>query len=208
MLSPTVVEPAHLQAGPGTMSNVQYDITRILGACAAGELGAADELMRAVYAELRRLASAKMSIEAPGHTLQPTALVHEAWLRIGGTDQRWENRAHFFGAAAEAMRRILVERARRKRTTRHGGTQERLGIGAVEIAEQPPADELLAVHEALDDFAAFDPRKAELVKLRYFVGLTLEEAAGVLGISERTAKRDWTFAKAWLADAIRRSSGS
>ena len=161
--------------------------------------------MRAVYAELRRVAAGKMARETPGQTLQPTALVHEAWLRLGGAEQRWENRAHFFGAAAEAMRRILVENARRKQAARHGGGQQRLNADEIELADAPPADELLAVHEALDEFARHDAQKAELVKLRYFIGLSIEEAAEILGISARSAKRHWTFAKAWLADAIKRS---
>ena len=164
--------------------------------------------MRAVYAELRRVAAAKMARETPGQTLQATALVHEAWLRIGGEGERWQNRAHFFGAAAEAMRRILVEGARRKQAARHGGGQERVSADDLELVAGPPADELLAVHDALEELARHDAQKAELVKLRYFVGLTIEEAAEMLEISPRTAKRHWTFAKAWLADAIKRSAAS
>jgi RNA polymerase sigma factor (TIGR02999 family) len=155
-------------------------------------------LLVLVYSELRRLAAAKMSREAPGQTLQPTALVHEAWLRLGGDGQRWENRAHFFGAAAEAMRRILIDRARRKLAARHGAGAEHLDADEIEIAAPGKDDELLAVHEALDQLAAHDARKAEVVKLRYFAGLSIDEAADVLGISAPTAKRDWTYARAWL----------
>ena len=174
------------------------DINHLLDTLQEGDPVAADQLLVLVYSELRRLAAAKMSREAPGQTLQPTALVHEAWLRLGGDGQRWENRAHFFGAAAEAMRRILIDRARRKLAARHGGGQQRLDVDEIEIAAPARDDELLAVHEALDALAAHDTRKAELVKLRYFAGLSIDEAAGVLGISAPTAKRDWTYARAWL----------
>ena len=179
------------------------DINHLLDTLQEGDPVAADQLLVLVYSELRRLAAAKMSREMPGQTLQPTALVHEAWLRLGGDGQRWENRAHFFGAAAEAMRRILIDRARRKLAARHGGGQQRLDADEIEIAA--PAkddDELLAIHEALDQLAAHDPRKAELVKLRYFAGLSIDEAADVLGVSAPTAKRDWTYARAWLFRAI------
>jgi RNA polymerase sigma factor (TIGR02999 family) len=146
-----------------------------------------------------------MAREPAGQTLQPTALVHEAWLRLGGDEQpTWQNRAHFFGAAAEAMRRILIDNARRRRALRHGGGQERVDIDDLELAAVADNDDqLLAVHEALDKLAAQDPRKAELVKLRYFAGLTIEEAALALGISEPTAKRWWTFARTWLYQEIR-----
>ena len=180
------------------------DINHLLDTLQEGDPVAADQLLVLVYAELRRLAAAKMSREAPGQTLQATALVHEAWLRLGGDGQRWENRAHFFGAAAEAMRRILIDRARRKLAARHGGGVGHVDVDEIEIAA--PAkddDELLAVHEALDQLAAHDGRKAELVKLRYFAGLSIDEAAGVLGISAPTAKRDWTYARAWLFREIR-----
>lgn len=158
----------------------------------------AEKLLPLVYEELRRLAFMKMAREAAGHTLQPTALVHEAWMRLGGEAKTWENRAHFFGAAAEAMRRILIERIRRKRTERHGGALERVNVDEVMIAAPIPSDQLLAIHEVLDRFAARDPQKAELVKLHYFAGLQLKEAAEVLGISYPTAKRHWVFARAWL----------
>ena len=175
------------------------DINHLLDTLQEGDPVAADQLLVLVYSELRRLAAAKMSREAPGQTLQPTALVHEAWLRLGGDGQRWENRAHFFGAAAEAMRRILIDRARRKLAARHGGGQQRLDADEIDIAAPAKDDaELLAVHEALDQLAAHDTRKAELVKLRYFAGLTIDEAADILGISAPTAKRDWTYARAWL----------
>jgi RNA polymerase sigma factor (TIGR02999 family) len=160
---------------------------------------AAEVLLPKLYDELRRLAASRMANESPGQTLQATALVHEAWLRLGdGKYDRWANRAHFFAAAAEAMRRILIENARRKRALRHGGGQKRFDIQEVEIAAAVEDDELLAVHEALDKFAGQDQQKAELVKLRYFVGLTIEEAAEVMGISVATAKRWWNYSRAWL----------
>lgn len=173
------------------------DITLILQACHEGKPHAADQLLAAVYQELRHLAAAKMSRELPGQTLQATALVHEAWLKLG--DATFQNRAHFFGAAAEAMRRILIDRARKRQAVRHGGGQERVDLDGLEIAAPViQDDELLAVHEALDKLAAHDARKAELVKLHYFVGLTFAQAAEVLNISEPTAKRDWAYARAWL----------
>lgn len=170
-----------------------------------GDPQAADRLLPLVYDELRRIAAGKMAREPAGQTLQPTALVHEAWLRLGGDEQpTWQNRAHFFGAAAEAMRRILIDRARRRRALRHGGGQERIDIDDLELAAVADNDDqLLAVHEALDKLAAQDPPKAELVKLRYFAGMTIEEAALALGISEPTAKRWWTFARTWLYQEIR-----
>ena len=175
------------------------EVTNILEAIQRGDTDAADQLMPLVYDELRRLAAAKMSHEAPGQTLQPTALVHEAWLRlIGNESPRWENRAHFFGAAAEAMRRILIDNARRKHALRHGGGQQRIPLEDVDPVAAAADDQLLAVHEALDKLAAQDKVKAELVKLRYFVGMTIAEAAEVLGISEPTAKRYWAYARAWL----------
>jgi RNA polymerase sigma factor (TIGR02999 family) len=176
------------------------DLTLFLEAMQRGEPDAANALLHQVYAELRGLAARKMAREQPGHTLQPTALVHEAWLRLG--DQSFENRAHFFGAAAEAMRRILVESARRKLAARRGGREALLDVDAIEITAPAPEDELLAVHEALDRLAAHHAEKAELVKLRYFAGLSIAEAALALGISERTAKRHWTYARAWLLDAM------
>ena len=181
------------------------DVTRILQSLERGEVQAADGLLPLVYDELRRLAAAKMAQEAPGQTLQPTALVHEAYLRlIGNQSQKWNGRAHFFGAAAEAMRRILIENARRKRAARHGGGQARLDINEIEIAAAAKDDELLAVSDALEKFATRDQQKAELVKLRYFVGLTTEEAAEVLGVSVPTADRWWNFSRAWLFEEIER----
>lgn len=182
------------------------DLTQLLNrVTSAGSPVGAEELLPLVYQELRRVAAQKMSREAPGHTLQATALVHEAWLRVGSESQSWENRAHFFGAAAEAMRRILIDRVRSKRSARHGGGHEHVDFADVEIMAEVTGDELLAVHEALDKFAALQPEKAELVKLRYFVGLTLEEAADVLGISHPAAKRAWTYARAWLFREIGRA---
>lgn len=181
------------------------DVTRILEELARGEPGAAGELLTLLYDELRTLAAQKMAREAPGHTLQPTALVHEAWLRLGGAQQPgWQNRAHFFAAAAEAMRRILIDRARRRQALRRGSGQEPVNIHDFDLAAPLESDDqLLAVSEALDKFALQDPSKAELVKLRYFAGMTLAEAARTLDISEATAKRWWTFARAWLFDEIR-----
>jgi RNA polymerase sigma factor (TIGR02999 family) len=180
------------------------DITQILEAAQQGDPKAAEELLPLVYTELRKLAATKMAREMPGQTLQPTALVHEAWLRIGGDkNQSWQNRAHFFGAAAEAMRRILIDNARRKHALRHGGNLARVDIEETNIAAPAGDDELLAVHEALDKLAAEDKQKAELVKLRYFVGLTIEEASEVLNISTPTAKRWWAYAKAWLYREIK-----
>jgi RNA polymerase sigma factor (TIGR02999 family) len=179
------------------------DLTRILQAMEFGEAQAAEKLLPLVYEELRKLAAAKMAHESPNQTLQPTALVHEAWLRLTGDENvKWEGRGHFFGAAAEAMRRILIDNARRKRALRHGGGQQRVDIAEVEIAVLAKEDELLAMNEALDRFALVDREKAELVKLRYFVGLTIEEAAAVLNISTPTAKRWWTYSRAWLYQKI------
>jgi RNA polymerase sigma factor (TIGR02999 family) len=181
------------------------DLTLILQQMERGEPQAADRLLPLVYDELRRIAAGKMAREPAGQTLQPTALVHEAWLRLGGDEQpTWQNRAHFFGAAAEAMRRILIDNARRRHALRHGGGQERLNVDDLELAAATDNDDqLLAVHDALDKLAAQDPPKAELVKLRYFAGMTIEEAALALGISEPTAKRWWTFARTWLYQEIR-----
>jgi RNA polymerase sigma factor (TIGR02999 family) len=166
---------------------------------------AADKLLPSVYEELRRLASYAMANEAAGHTLQPTALVHEAWIRLAGKDGQTEfaNRPQFIAAAAEAMRRILIENARRKRAAKRGGARDRVGLDAVEPVTPDIYDNLLAVHEALDRFRAVDPAKVELVKLRYFAGLTNEEAAALLGISEPTAKRWWAYSRAWLQCEIR-----
>jgi len=181
------------------------DVTHILDRAQQGDPKAAEELLPLVYEQLRHLAMHRMANEAAGHTLQPTALVHEAWLRlVGSENQKWDGRAHFFAAAAEAMRRILIDRARRKRTERHGGGQPKLDIHELEVAAPSDDDELLAVSEALDKFAARDKQKAEFVKLRYFIGLTLEEAAALLGVSVPTASRWWSYSRAWLCQEIER----
>jgi RNA polymerase sigma factor (TIGR02999 family) len=176
------------------------EVTSILEAAQRGDAPVADELLPVVYNELRRLAASKMANEAAGHTLQPTALVHEAWLRLMKPEEQpqFENRAHFFGAAAEAMRRILVESARRKKRLKHGGKLERVEIDAVELPLPMPGDELLALDEALNRLVAVDPRAPEVVKLCFFVGLTQEQAAKELGVSPATAERLWSFARAWL----------
>ena len=175
------------------------DVTRILGRVQQGDPHAAEELLPLVYEELRKLATHKMANEAPGQTLQPTALVHEAWLRLVGSDNpRWDNRGHFFAAAAEAMRRILIERARAKARARRGGHLERVSLAQVTLAIEDSDDMVLAIHEALDRLAGVDPLKAEVVKLRYFIGLNHAEIAQVLALSEPTVRRHWSFARAWL----------
>ncbi len=180
------------------------DLTRILNAAEQGDHTVAEQLLPLVYTELRKLAAFRMANEAPGQTLQPTALVHEAWLRLAGAEnQRWENRAHFFAAAAEAMRRILIEKARRRQRLRHGGGQERVDLDEVEIVSPESDEQLLQVHEALDKLAAEDQVKADVVKLRFFVGLTDREVAAALGLSERTVERHWAYAKPWLFRQIR-----
>jgi RNA polymerase sigma factor (TIGR02999 family) len=180
------------------------EITRILESIDQGDPRAADELLPLVYGELRKLASAKMANEAAGHTLQPTALVHEAWLRlVGGGNPKFANRAHFFAAAAEAMRRILVDQARRKNALRHGGGHERVDVQDVDMPTPEADSQLLAVHEALDKLATHHKVKAELVKLRYFVGMTIAEAAEVLDISEPTAKNYWAWSRVWLYREIK-----
>lgn len=185
-----------------------HEITVILNRAGQGDPKAAKELLPLVYDELRKLASAKMARESGGHTLQATALVHEAWLRLGGDDQpTWQNRAHFFSAAAEAMRRILIDSARRRRAEKHGGGLRRVDADEPDLDLLAPDladDELLAVHESLESLATQSARRAELVKLRYFAGLTMEQAADVLGISVPTANRDWAYARAWLFAEIRR----
>ena len=177
------------------------DVTHILQAIEQGDANASDKVLPLVYEELRKLAAQKMAREQPGHTLQATALVHEAWLRLG--DGVFANRAHFFAAASEAMRRILVERARRKHREKRGGGAEHVDVDELEIAAPPGnEEESLAVHEALDRLAAHDARKAEVVKLRYFVGFSFAETAEVLGVSVITAKREWAYARAWLHQEI------
>jgi RNA polymerase sigma factor (TIGR02999 family) len=184
------------------------DLTVILQRIKQGDQTAAAQLLPLVYEELRRLAAAKMARETPGQTLQPTALVHEAWLRLGGEAQpQWANRAHFFAAAAESMRRILIDQARRKQAARHGGGLVKVPADATGLDIAAPGadnEELLLISEALDALAQHDARKAELVKLKYFAGLTLEEAAAALDIAQRTAKRDWAYARAWLFNEVQR----
>lgn len=180
------------------------ELTLILQKIDRSEPEAAAALLPLVYRELRQMAAAKMAHDAHLNTLQPTALVHEAWLRLGGDAQpAWQNRRHFFGAAAEAMRQILIERARKRTALRHGGGQTRVDASAIELtAAASDDDRVLGVSEALERFAALDPEKAELVKLRYFVGLTIEETAAAMDISVATAKRWWVFARAWLGREI------
>src|SRR5262249_18704255 len=179
------------------------DVTRILSAIEQGDPSAADQLLPLVYDELRRLAAERLAHEKPGQTLQATALVHEAYLRLVDTEkvQHWNSRGHFF-AAAEALRRILIDNARRKRSLKHGGACQRLDLDEAATCDEGPSDHLLCLSEALDRLAAEDPRKAELVKLRYFAGLSVQEAADALGISRATADRYWAYAKVWLYCAL------
>jgi len=185
------------------------ELEKILQRTEHGEPQAAAQLLVLVYDELRKLAALKLSREAPGQTLQATALVHEAWIRLGGDEQPgWENRAHFFAAAAEAMRRILIDNARRRRALRHGADAEKVDLESIELTAEANDDRLLAVHEALDVLAKHDAAKAELVKLRFFVGLSVEEAAKVLGFSTPTARRHWAYARAWLYREIKREQAA
>jgi RNA polymerase sigma factor (TIGR02999 family) len=174
------------------------EVTRILEAVQRGEGHAAGQLLPLVYGELRKLAAAKMANQAAGHTLQPTALVHEAWLRLAGPDAKFEDRTHFFATAAEAMRHILVDHARRKASLRHGGGRHRVEFNEAGLAAPDSDDQILAVNEALDKLRVEHKLGAELVKLRYFGGMTLAEAAQALGVSERTADNYWAYSKAWL----------
>jgi len=185
------------------------DLTVILDRVEAGDPQAAEELLPLVYEELRKLAAARMARESAGHTLQPTALVHEAWLRLAGKDAHapFANRAHFFSAAAEAMRRILIERARRKKADKRGGNWQRVDLDKVDIAAEADDDTLLLVNEALEKLSQEDAQAAEIAKLRFFGGLTLDEAAQVLGVTDRTADRCWAFARVWLFDEMRRMLG-
>jgi len=179
------------------------DVTRMLQAIERGEAQSSAELLPVVYNELRRLAAHKLSQERPGQTLQATSLVHEAWLRLTGADSRkWEGQKHFFAAAAEAMRRILIENARRKQRQKRGGGWERIDVEQIQLAEPLPSNELLALDEALTELAQSDPPAAELVQLRFFAGLTQQQAADLLGISRRTADRTWAYARAWLFQRI------
>jgi RNA polymerase sigma factor (TIGR02999 family) len=175
------------------------DVTRILEAIGRGEPKATDELLPLVYEELRKLAATKMAQQSPGQTLQATALVHEAYLRLLGTETvHWNSRGHFFSAAAEAMRRILIESARKKSAHKHGGGLQRVDLDQVDIALDTDDDLLLLLNDALEEFREKDPTAAELIKLRFFVGLGNQQAAELLGVSERTAKRSWAYARAWL----------
>jgi len=182
------------------------DVTRILDSIQQGDPAAAEELLPLVYTELRKLATHKMAGEPAGHTLQPTALVHEAYLRlVGSSDLRWNSRGHFFAAAAEAMRRILVERARRKRRFKHGGDLQRLDLDHLDVAIVSDDDQVLAVNDALDKLAARDKLSADLIKLRFFAGLSNVDAAQSLGIPERSAKRAWAYARAWLYEELKKN---
>ena len=187
-----------------------HDITRVLSAIEQGDPSAAAQLLPLVYDELRQLAAQKLAQETPGQTLQATALVHEAYMRLVDGDKaaHWNSRGHFFAAAAEAMRRILVENARRRRGVKHGGACRRVNLDEATPCAPEPAEELLALDEALDRLAREDPRKAELVQLRYFTGLSVQEAADVLGISRATADRYWAYAKVWLYCAISGADGA
>jgi len=179
------------------------EITQMLQAVGRGEACASEKLLPLVYGELRRHAAVRMAHEAPGQTLQPTALVHEAWLRISDGNRAWQNRAHFFGAAAEAMRRILIENARRKSRLKRGGGQLRFDIDQLELAAATPDDKMLLIDEALERLQADDPEKAQVVILKFFGGRTNQEVAETLGVAERTVERHWAYAKAWLFRSIR-----
>ena len=185
------------------------DITSLLGTLEPGDPHGAAQLLQLVYDDLRRLAAHRLAHEAPGHTLEPTALVHEAYLRLvgGAPDRAWAGRAHFFAAAAEAMRRILVENARRKHALKRGGDRERLPLEEAELLAPEPREDVLALDEALTELAATDPAAASLVQLRYFGGLSIPDAAEVLGVSQRTAERLWTFARAWLREKVQGAGG-
>lgn len=182
-------------------------VTQVFERLQLGDPAAAQELLTLVYHELKALAAARLAREVPGQTLQTTALVHEAWLRLGGDEQpTWKNRAHFFGAAAEAMRRILVERARRRSRLKHGAGTERIDLTEVELPTPMPDEHLLRLDEALERLRTEAPEKARVVMLRFFGGLTHEEVAKVLGVTERTVERHWAFAKVWLHESIRKGS--
>ncbi|MBL9193913.1 MAG: RNA polymerase subunit sigma [Opitutaceae bacterium] len=179
------------------------EITQLLRAANAGNLQEAEGLLPLVYEELRRLAAAKMAQQPPGHTLQATALVHEAYLRLGGDgDRTWHDRRHYFAAAAEAMRCILVDRARRKAAIRHGGALQRVDLNDIVVATETPDDKIAQLNESLEKFEKHHAQAAELVKLRFFAGFSLAEASEILGVSERTAKRLWAYARAWLFESM------
>ena len=180
------------------------EVTKILQAMKESG-SAAEDLMPLVYEELRKLAASKMAKEAPGQTLQATALVHEAWLRVSNGDNEWDNRGHFFAAAAEAMRRILVDNARRKKAMKHGGQMERVDMEALNVVANSDDEELIAVHEVLGELEKEDPIVAKLVKLRFFAGLSIDDTALALDVSRSTAKRHWNYARAWLYRAIKQN---
>lgn len=180
------------------------DVTQLLNQIETGDSKAAEELLPLVYEELRRLAAARMAREKPGQTLQATALVHEAWIRLAGSDQKWNGHSHFFGAAAEAMRRILIDQARRKATQKRGDGLEHEEFHESQVELKVPAAEFIAVNDAVDKLAAEDALAAEVVKLRYFVGMTHFEIAEALGMSHRSVDRHWAFARAWLKGAIKK----
>jgi RNA polymerase sigma factor (TIGR02999 family) len=180
------------------------DVTQIIDAIARGDKHASEQLLPLIYEELRRLAASKLAQEPPGHTLQATALVHEAYVRLVDSEeqQEWKHRGHFFAAAAEAMRRILVEKARRNQRVKHGGEHQRVEFDDERLVCSVPSEQMIALDEALERFGQEEPEKAQLVKLRFFAGLSIEEAAEALGISRATASRHWTYARAWLRDAV------
>lgn len=179
------------------------EVTRILQSIEQGDPRAAEELLPLIYEELRRLASVRMANEPAGQTLQPTALVHEAWIRLVGENHHWENRKHLFSAAAEAMRRILIDRARQKKRLRREGHLVRVNLDDIDLASESESETVLFVHEALEQLTEKDPKVAELIKLRYFAGIPNQEAAEMLGMSERTARRNWAYARTWLTTEIR-----
>ena len=197
-------EPAPTQIPSAGRSQQRGDVTQILSDIEQGDGQAAEQLLPLVYAELRKLAAAKMAQEKPGQTLQATALVHEAFLRLVDVQQaqQWDSRGHFFSAAAEAMRRILVERARKKAGPRAGGGAERVELSDVDLEVEGPQLDLLALNEAIETLSTQDPRAAEIVKLRYFAGLTIKQTADLLQVSTATANSEWTYAKCWLRDAL------
>lgn len=182
------------------------EVTRLIERVCEGEEQAAEDLLPLIYDELRRLAQHNMNKESPGQTLQATALVHEAWLRLVGSDQNWRGRRHFFNAAAVAMRRILIERARKRGRARHGANAQHIDLNEIDVAASTPDESLFMVDEALTRFAQQQPDKAELVRLRYYIGLSISDAAQALGISESTAKRQWNFARAWLYRELQKAS--
>lgn len=193
-----------MSSGPDRVeADFTADVTRLLNDAAAGKSAATEELFQAVYDQLRRIARRRMASERLDHTLQATALVHEAYVRlVGGQQVLWNSRAHFFGAAAQAMRRILVEQARRRARPKHGGDRERVHLDNVEVAVEPPSDDVLAVDEAVKQLEVVDPRMGRIVNLRYFAGLTTEETARVLEVSVGTIERDWRFIKSWLQSEL------